>query len=162
VIISGTMRLAFPCLVLAAAVLALTACSDAPPEERLFEDLPEPTPNKLAGVYQAVITDAGMTTEIRLEFLEGSVEGAVKCTPKNPKYPTLTAGGSATMQTDALEAASGKITVDALTMEKTAEGVFCQAGLRAATYDFKVEELGLTLTTPNTPVALKYGKIGDN
>src|SRR5689334_19986348 len=104
------MRFSLACLLLGALVLPLAGCSDDPPEEKLFDDLPAPSPNKLAGVYQTIVTEAGMTTEIRLQFLDGSIEGALKCTPKNG-HAALTVGGKSDMQTDALDGAKGKIAV---------------------------------------------------
>jgi hypothetical protein len=142
------------------AIAALTACSDDP-EEKLFGDLDPPTPNKLAGVWKNPVEEAGMVTEIRLEFTEDLIIGAVKCTPKSSKLSPVTVGGEIGWETNALEAASGQFTVANFTMVKSENGVHCEGGLRGGTWDFKIEELKLTLTTPDLPVALTYSKIGE-
>jgi hypothetical protein len=150
---------ASPCLVVLA-LLTLTACKSKSPDDKLYGDLDPPTPNTLKGVYQTVVTDEGMSTEIRLDFEKDTLLGAVRCTPKNPALGEVSVDGQTDLQTDALDAATGQFTVAAFSMEKTVDTTFCQGGLRAATYDFKVEDLKLTLTTKEISEPLVYGKIG--
>src|SRR5215470_1681148 len=96
---------------LALAVLGLSTtvcgCKKDPPDEALFGDLDPPTPNTLKGVYQAIIDDAGMTTEIRLQFDKDKLEGAIHCTPKNKAYPPISVGGQIDLSTNDLDAAAG-------------------------------------------------------
>src|SRR5262249_30096583 len=97
----------------------------------------------------------------KLEFKEGTLAGRVNCTPKSPKLQPVSVEGSTNLQTDALDQAAGKFTVEAFSMEKTVGEFYCQGGLRAGTYDFKIVDLKLTLTLPNVSEPIIYTKIGD-
>jgi hypothetical protein len=141
--------------------VTVSGCKKDPPDEALFGDLDPPTPNKLKGVYQAVIDEAGMSTEIRLQFDSGTLEGALHCTPKNPAYAPISVGSQIDLSTNDIDAASGTFTIDNFTMDKQVDVIDCQGGLRGGTYNFKVENLKLTLTLPGIAEPIIYGKIGD-
>ena len=148
---------------LAAVLLASAACSDDPPEEALFEgEHDPPTPNKLRGLYKTVVEVSDMSTEVRLEFTDGALIGAVKCSPKSPALQPVSVGGQIPFQTDALDAADGQFTIDALNMEKSVNQTTCQGGLREGTYKFKLEEFRLTLSLSSVPSDIIYTKIGDS
>jgi hypothetical protein len=142
---------------------SVAACSDedVPEPEDLFGSRPAASPNKLHGLYKVVAEEASKSTEIRLWFGEDSLVGAARCTPVSDKFQPITVGGKIKLETDGLDSASGQFTIGTLTMAKNVDEFYCEAGLRAATYDFKVEELKLTLTTPILADPLVYAKIGD-
>jgi hypothetical protein len=142
-----------------AMLLAGTACSSDDPSD-LFEGQDTPTPNVLKGVYKLNIDEPGATIEIRLRFKSDEIVGAVRCTSKAEGGGTLEAGGTVPFDGDA-DAAAGSFTIDALVLEKNAPPFYCQAGLRAGTYDFKVEEFKLTLTTQEVVEPIIYAKVGD-
>jgi hypothetical protein len=154
------MRIHLPC-VLALCVTA-AGCKSKSPDQRLFGDLPDPTPNQLSGVYNTIVDTAGLTTEIRLQFDGGTLSGAVHCTPKNPAFAAVDVDGAIGLDTGAIDQASGQFTVGDFQMEQLTDNVDCFGGLRGATYDFKVEGLKLTLTTKSIPEPIIYTKIGDN
>jgi hypothetical protein len=141
----------------AAVLLSLTACSDDEPG--LFDGQAPATPNVLHGVYNLDIDDAGATIQVRLKFRDGSIDGGVRCTSK-ANGQTLEATGSVPLSAD-LNAATGSFTIEALVLQKDAPPFFCQAGLRAGKYDFKVEELRLTLNQEGVVTPLIYAKVGD-
>jgi hypothetical protein len=142
------------------ALFAVTACKDDLDPERLWDSLDSPDQNKLRGVYQLLTTDGNSNIEIRLRFTDHTVVGAVRCAPKNPKYEGVEATGTAQMGTNDLDAATGKFDVDALAMSKSQDPIFCEGGLAADTYDFKVEGLRLTLNRPKITEPIIYTKIG--
>lgn len=160
------MRIRFPWLIALCLFPSLGAgaagCKSKSPAEKLFADLPDPTPNQLSGVYKTIVEDAGLTTEIHLQFDSGTLTGAVHCTPKNPAFAPVEVDGSIGFDTNALDQASGQFTVGDFQMEKMTDNVDCFGGLRGGTYDFKVEGLKLTLTTKSIPQPIIYTKIGDN
>ncbi len=160
------LRFAFPRPFSAAAVacfLSIVGCSDeaALDPETLFGDQRAPSPNRLRGVYKTVVEEPGVDVEIRLRFGEGFLAGAVMCTPTSKNYPPVSTDGKVEMETGSIDNAAGQFTIPTLTMEKTVDPILCQAAIRGATYDFKLEELKLTLTLPGTQVELVYTKIGD-
>lgn len=142
----------------AAALLFLAACTQTTQEkgESLFEGLDPPTLNKLRGVYSSTANvSSSETVEIRLRFTDGSVIGAGKCV-KTGAAPVV-ATAEAVLDTSALDAPTGKLSVQELLMKKDT----CEAGLPAATYDFKVEEDKLTLWIQGQTNERIYKKIGD-
>lgn len=167
-----SLTLARHTLVALTAALAVAACSDDPDPsspEGLFGALPAPTINKLRGVFMNTVEDASSTVEIRLRFTNGSIAGAGRCTYKSgtsgaaPHAPILVGGSLDVPALDdpTLDAAAGKFTMGDLSFQKTEGTTICQAGLRGASYDFKVEEDLLTLSIPNSTLTLPFKKIGD-
>jgi hypothetical protein len=142
-----------------ATILLATACSSDDPSE-LFGDQDAPTPNVLKGVYKLNVDEPGASIEVRLRFNEDEIIGAVRCVSKAEGGGTLEAGGTVAFDGD-VEAQEGSFTIAALVLEKNAPPFYCQAGLRAGTYDFKLEELKLTLTAKDVVTPIIYAKIGD-
>jgi hypothetical protein len=142
------------------ALVACTGCSDTPQE--LFEELDDPTPNKLDGVFRTVVEEAGMTTEVRLRFTSDKIIGIARCTPKNPKFPPIDAEGETAASIEGLDGAEGSFTVDpAWEMTKIATPISCIAGLRRGTHEFKIEEFKMTVRAPDVIEPIIYTKIGD-
>jgi hypothetical protein len=147
-----------------ALLLSLTGCAakkDLLDPGNLFGDADPATPNKLRGVYQLLSTDGNSNIEIRLRFTDHYVVGAIKCVPINPKFGPLDVGDKVNMGTDDLDAATGKFSVDTLSMTKDEDPIICEGGLVGDTYDFKVEDLRLTLKRPSVVTPVVYSKIGD-
>jgi len=142
---------------LAAILFAAAACSNDDPGD-LFGDQDAPTPNVLRGTYKLNVDEPGATIEVRLRFNADEIVGAVRCTSK-ANGETLEAGATVPLETD-VDAAEGEFTIDALVLERNNPPFYCQAGLRAGTYTFKVEELKLTLQTREVLTPLVYGKVG--
>ncbi len=152
----------------AAAILFLSAaCSENTQEkgESLFEDLDPPTLNVLRGVYSATIDiPPAESVEIRVRFTDGSIIGASKCVRAGE--PVVIATAEAGIDTGGLDAATGKVAIQELLMKRdtqTANGrlFVCEAGIAAATYDFKVEDDKLTLWIPGTKTERVFKKVGD-
>lgn len=148
---------------LALALLGSTqlGCSSDEDPEALFEELDDPTPNVLRGIYRVIVEDGNLTTDLRLRFTEDTLVGAAKCMPKNPAFSPMEVEATSAMSATNLGGAEGDLTVDALDAVKEQRGLFCQLGFRAGTYKYKLEELKLTLTSPDIAVPLIYEKIGD-
>lgn len=151
-----------------AALVVLSACSsdpstsDDPPTpapETLFDSLPAASPNKLRGVWSTTQEQAGGTIEIRIRFIEKYIVGAAKCSPK--AGDAVIAGGTIGLDTTALDAANGKVTIGSLVMDKKTDTVQCQAQVPGGSYDFTVEDAKLTLTMPNAAGSLQLAKVGD-
>jgi hypothetical protein len=152
--------------VAAVAFLVLTACaseddSDPPPApETLFDTLPAASPDKLRGVWQSTQTQQNGTVEIRLRFMEKHLVGAAKCLAKGSDTPVL-AGGSVGLDTSALDAATGKVTVGTLALQKQEGNLICQLSLQGNTYDFTIENGTLTLAVGNAKLNTVFTKVGD-
>jgi len=155
----------------AGAFLLLAACSsdsnDAdstpppPAPETLFDTLPAASPNVLRGVWGNTQNQATGTIEIRLRFVEKYVVGAAKCTPKGEGATSVIAGGSIGLATDALDAATGKLTIGSLGFQKQEGNLLCQVSLPANTYDFTVADKTLTLAVGAATVSPSFEKVGD-
>ncbi|MBX3205432.1 MAG: hypothetical protein KF764_10205 [Labilithrix sp.] len=152
-----------------AAFVLLTACAsetdgDSPPPppaaETLFDTLPAATPNTLRGVWQTTQTASNGTVELRLRFMDRYVVGAAKCVATGSDTPVI-AGGSIGLDTTALDAATGKLTIGSLGFEKQEGNIKCQGGLQANTYDFTIEDNTLTLTVGNAKLNAAFTKVGD-
>ena len=144
--------------------MAAAGCGDPDPPapETLFAGPAGASPNKLRGVFQAIVDEPGMSTEIRLRFAEGFLVGAARCTPKARGLAPIDVGGTVGMETDNLDDKSGSFSLPtALVMDKTVDGTSCQAGLRAGSYSFNIDELRLAVTPPAVVEPLLYGKLGD-
>ncbi|MBX3261137.1 MAG: hypothetical protein KF782_15745 [Labilithrix sp.] len=152
-----------------AAFLVLTACTSegdddaAPPPpapETLFEALPAASPNTLRGVWQTTQTASNGTVELRLRFMDRYVIGAAKCVVTGSDTGVI-AGGSIGLDTAALDAATGTLTIGSLGFEKQEGNVKCQGGLPANTYDFTIVDNTLTLTVGGAQLNAAFTKIGD-
>lgn len=154
-----------------AAALLSTACSSEvanqsatltpPPDpETLFDDLAAPTPEKLRGVWHLTQKADGGTLELRLRFVEKYLVGAVKCTPDGSDAFVI-AGDSIGLQTDDLDAASGKASFATLGLEKTDNGIKCGMTLPGDDYDFTIEDGTLSFTTETAKLAATFTKVGD-
>ncbi len=145
-------------LTVAAVLFTAVACSEDTQSkgEALFEELDPPSPNKLRGVYNSTAeVSSAETVEIRLRFTDDVLLGASKCIKHNA--PQVIATGETDLSTGGLDAATGKLTVQELVMKKD----FCEGGLPAGTYNFKVEEDKLTLWVEGSLNERTYKKIGD-
>jgi len=157
-----------PSRLTAFAFVVLTACgsdsdSDAPPPpapETLFDTLPPATADKLRGVWQTTQEQTNGTVEIRLRFTDGYLVGAVKCLANGSDTPVL-AGATTELDTTALDAASGKLTIGALSMQKQDGNLICQGGVPANTYDFTIAEDTLTLAVKDAKLNTSFTKVGD-
>ena len=155
-------------LLVASTAVVLAACSSddaasAPPPpapETLFDTLPAATPNVLRGVFGNTQTQTNGTIEIRLRFMEKYVVGGAKCTPTGGGAPVI-AGGSIALTTDALDAATGKLTIGALGFQKQEGNLLCQVTLPGNTYDFTVTGATLTLKVGAATVSPSFEKVGD-
>ncbi|MBX3198586.1 MAG: hypothetical protein KF894_10670 [Labilithrix sp.] len=152
-----------------AAFLFFTACAsesdgDAPPPppepETLFETLPAASPNTLRGVWQTTQTASNGTVELRLRFMDRYVVGAAKCVATGSDTAVI-AGGSIGLETTALDAATGKLTIGSLGFEKVEGNVKCQGGLPANTYDFTIVDDTLTFAVGEAKLNAAFTKIGD-
>ncbi len=156
---------AFASVVLVASYAAGCSSSDAattppPTPESLFDAPPAATPGKLRGLYTlATQQQAGGDIEVRVRFIQDYAVGAAKCTPAGGGTPVI-AGKSISMQTDALEAGTGKLTMGALVFQKQEGNLICGGGIQqGGTFDFTVDGTSLTLTLSNAK--LTATKIGD-
>ncbi|MDF2697799.1 MAG: hypothetical protein K0S65_6182 [Labilithrix sp.] len=153
----------------AAAFLVLTACADddtaddgppPPAPETLFDMLPAASPGKLRGVWQSTQTQPNGTVEIRLRFMEKYAVGAAKCVATGSETAVLT-GGAVGLETTALDAATGKLTVGALGFQKQEGNILCQVSLPANTYDFTIEGETLSLAVGEAKLNTSFTKVGD-
>ena len=150
------------------ALLVLTACgsdsdSDAPPPpapETLFDTLPAATPDKLRGVWQSTQTQTNGTVEIRLRFTDAYLVGAAKCIANGSDSPIL-AGATIGLDTTALDAATGKLTIGALNIQKQEGNLVCQAGVPGNTYDFTIADGTLSLAVGDAKLNTSFTKVGD-
>lgn len=152
----------------AVAFLSLTACSsdagsDTPPPpapETLFDTLPPATAGTLRGVWQSMRTQPNGTVDLRLRFTDGHLVGAAKCIANGSDTAAL-AGGSTGLDTTALDAATGKLTIGQLVFEKQEGNLLCKAGLPGNTYDFTIADGTLTLAAGAAKLDTSFTKIGD-
>ncbi len=150
------------------ALLAVTACASesdssapAPPApETLFDTLPAATPDKLRGVWQSTQTQTNGTVEIRLRFTDSYLVGAVKCVANGSDTPVI-AGSTIGLDTTALDAATGKLTIAALSMQKQEGNLVCQAGVPGNTYDFTIADGTLSLAVGDAKLNTSFTKVGD-
>jgi hypothetical protein len=148
------------------AFVVLTACSSdgtaasatpPPAPETLFDAA---SPNVLRGVWGNTQEQPNGTIEIRLRFIDKYLVGGAKCTPKGGGASVI-AGGSIALNTEALDAATGKLTIGTLGFQKQEGQLLCQVSLPANTYDFTVAETTLTLAVGAAKVSPSFEKIGD-
>jgi hypothetical protein len=148
-------------LLLSSSVAAGCAQDTQEKGEALFDDLDPPSFNRLRGVYTTTVDlSPAETIEIRLRFTDDVIIGASKCTKSGI---TVIATGEAELSTGAIDAATGTVTLDDLLMSRPyapGRADLCEAGLRAATYNFRVEEDKLTLWVEGE-MKRTYRKIGD-
>lgn len=140
--------------------ISIAGCSEDDSPDALFSPDDPPTPNILRGTYRLIVDEPGLTTEVRLRFTDDAVAGAARCDSKAKKGSTVIIGGDVELHTDALDEASGRFDVVDLVLDKNVGDISCQAGLRAGTYDFQVEDLRLSLTSKDLPAPLIYEKVG--
>lgn len=152
-----------------AAALVLVGCSDdpagntppPPPEpETLFDALPAATPDTLRGVWGAVQEQEAGTIEMRVRFMEDYVVGAAKCTPAGGSASVI-AGGSTGLVASDLDASAGTIEFATLGLIATDDAIRCEVTIPGGTYDFAIEDGGLTLTTSTARLAIPFTKVGD-
>lgn len=150
------------------ALLAVTACASesdssapAPPApETLFDTLPAATPDKLRGVWQSTQTQTNGTVEVRLRFTDSYLVGAAKCVANGSDTPVI-AGSTIGLDTTALDAATGKLTIAALSMQKQEGNLVCQAGVPGNTYDFTIADGTLSLAVGDAKLNTSFTKVGD-
>lgn len=131
-------------------------------DDELFDELDDPTPGVLRGVYQNSSTDGNSDIDLRLRFDTDVITGAAQCRPRNTaKFKPMDIEGEVAMVGANLDAAEGDFTIEALVMSQSQGDLYCEAGLRAGTYHYKVVDLQLTLTTKDVAFPLIYGKVGD-
>lgn len=151
---------------LALLALATAACSSsndaetAPDYRGVFETRPAPTPNKLRGVWSRTTTADTGTTEIHLEFTDGFILGGARCLPPD-KSRSVTTGGAAKLETQALDQAKGSFKMAGLVFQLRDDDISCGLTLAGNTYDFTISGQKLALTTANTGGASTFDKIGD-
>lgn len=138
-------------------IFFLAGCSSG----ELFDDLDEPTPNVLRGVFQTSGTDGNFDIDVRLRFDDDVLTGAAKCRPRNPKFKEMDLEGEVPLEVSDLDAAEGEFTIPTLSMSADQGELICEAGLRAGTYSYKVEDRKLTLRNKDVAIDLIYGKVGD-
>jgi hypothetical protein len=153
------------------ALFVLAACSSstdsgpAPPtSESLFDPaLPPASPNKLRGVWSqgGVQTQAAGTIEVRYRFLEKYVVGAVKCVPASGGGEVI-AGKTIALDTTDLDAASGKLSMGALVMDKKTDTFQCVGGNpNSGTFDFKITDNKISLTVAGAVGSIDLIKVND-
>jgi hypothetical protein len=158
-------------MLLTAGVFALVSCSsadddddagsNAPDYKTVFETLPPPTPNKLRGVWLSKTTaENGTTTDLHLKFTDGFLVGGTRCLPKD-KSRSVTTGGSAKLETTALESAMGRFTTANLSFSTRDGDLTCGTTLAGNTYDFSITDRKLTLSVTNSGSSSTFEKIGD-
>lgn len=135
--------------------------SNAPDYKTVFDTLPPPTPNKLRGVWLAKTTaENGTTTDLHLKFTDGFLVGGARCLPKD-KSRSVTIGGSAKLETTALDAATGRFTIANLSFSTREGDLTCGTTLAGNTYEFSITERKLTLSITNSGSSSSFEKIGD-
>ena len=111
-------------------------------------------------MWQSTQTQPNGTVEIRLRFTDSYLVGAAKCVANGSDTPVI-AGSTIGLDTTALDAATGKLTIAALTMEKQEGNLVCQAGLPGNTYDFTIAEGTLSLAVGDAKLNTSFTKVGD-